>query len=114
MLITPPHMHISLLELDSAGMLPISTVGLPGTHGATVFGTHGMGVSTPSAAAVAAATVGFAMLLHIPKGGMFTKGLLSMMFAAGVGASGRPAGRTTRLEGATPKLHFIMAPMQQS
>ena len=55
-----------MLELLSAGFEHISTVGDPGAHGAAHAGMHGMGVSTPSAAAVAAATVGLAGLLHIP------------------------------------------------
>jgi hypothetical protein len=86
-------------------MLPIRTVGAPGTHGAGVAGTHGMGVNTPRAAAVAAATVGFAGDEHIPNGMMFISGLLSMIFASGVLVSTRLAGKTTRLLGAAPKLH---------
>ena len=35
---------------------------------------HGIGVSTPSAAAVAAATIGLASDVHIPNGGMLTTG----------------------------------------
>lgn len=108
----PPQLHISLEELFSAGMLPINTVGAPGAQGAAVTGRQGMGVSTPSAAAVAAATIGFAGLLHIPNGGMLTMGLLSMMLAAGVPVIVRLAGNTTRLLGATPKLHIIIAPVQ--
>ena len=42
-----------------------------------------MGVSAPIAAAVAAATLGLAGLLHIPNGMMFFIGTWSMMFAAG-------------------------------
>jgi len=52
--------HISWDVLLRAGMLPIKTIGDPGIHGAVVAGTHGMGVSAPMAAAVAAATVGLA------------------------------------------------------
>ena len=83
----------------------------PGTHGAGVTGMQGIGVNTPNAAAVAAATVGFAKLLHIPKGSTFTKGLLSRMLAAG-----RPfditleTGSTAKLDGAAPKLHCNSAP----
>ena len=64
------------------------TVGAPGTQGAGKTGMQGMGVSVNTpwaaavAAAVAAATAGLAMLLHGPKGWMFTMGLLSMMLAA--------------------------------
>ena len=64
---TPPQLHMHLLELFSAGLPPTITVGEPGAQGAAHAGIHGMGVSTPIAAAVALATVGFAGLLHIPK-----------------------------------------------
>jgi hypothetical protein len=103
--IEPPNAQMSLQSLVSAGMLDMSTLGLPGIQGPAGIGVHGIGVSTPSAAAVAAATIGFEGMLHIPKGGTFTKGAMSMMVAPGVGHSGRPAGITTRLEGASPPLH---------
>lgn len=74
MLITPAKEHIQVQVLLRAGMLLIITVELPGIHGAEVIGVQGMGVSTPSAAAVAAATAGFAILIHIAKGLMFIKG----------------------------------------
>lgn len=64
--------------------MPIIVVGAPGAHGAGITGTQGIGVRTPMAAAVADATEGLAMLWHMPKGMMFTIGLLSMMFAAGM------------------------------
>src|SRR5436190_22228201 len=111
---TPPQLHISLDELLSAGMFPSRTVGAPTAQGAAVTGMQGMGVRTPSAAAVAAATMGFAIELHIPNGRTFTIGLLSMMFAAGVVAVTRFAGNTDNALGATPKLHCIMAPMHTS
>ncbi len=108
---TPPQMHMHWEVLFKAGMLAIITVGEPGTHGAGVFGMQGMGVSTPMAALVADATVGLASDMHIPNGGIFTIGLLSMMFAAG----GPPhitllTGRTFKDEGAIPKLHISIAP----
>lgn len=56
-----------LLVLFSSGFPHTSTVGAPGAHGAAQAGTQGIGVSTPIAAAVALATVGFARLLHMPK-----------------------------------------------
>ena len=92
-------------------MLATSTCAEPGTQGDVVMGIHGIGVSTPSAADVAAATVGFEIEVHMPKGGMFTIGLKSMMLPAG----GPPAntalvGNTINELGATPKLHVIMAP----
>lgn len=64
----------------SAGKLPTKTVGEPGTQGATIAGIQGCGFSTPGGgAAVAAATAGLAVELHIPKG----KILLSIMLATG-------------------------------
>lgn len=112
-LMTPPQLHMHFDTLSSAGMLAISTVAAPGTHGELVAGMQGMGVRTPIAAAVAAATVGFAGELHTPNGRIFTIGTWSMMFAAG-GPSHSTLfiGSTTRLDGAAPKLHIIIAPIE--
>jgi hypothetical protein len=111
-LITPPQVHISIELLSSAGISAINTVGAPGAQGAGITGTQGMGVKTPRAAAVAEATVGFAIELHIPNGGTFTMGLLSMMLAAGVPVRTHLSGNTTREDGAAPKLHCNIAPIQ--
>jgi hypothetical protein len=98
--------------LSSAGKLLIITVGAPGTHGATVAGMQGIGVNTPSAAAVAEATSGLAMLMHMPNVGMFVIGAKSMIVAAGmlltivVGALVALSGA-----GATPNVHVINAPV---
>lgn len=73
-MITPPHAHMQVEVLFKAGILAMRTVGDPGVHGATTTGTHGIGVNTPNAAAVAATTAGFAGLIHAPKGMMFTMG----------------------------------------
>lgn len=110
MLMTPHQVHMRVLSLFRAGKLPMSTVGLPTIHGATVTGMQGIGVKTPDAAAVAAATVGLAMDEHMPKGRIFTKGRLSMMVAAGAMAKTRFVGRTESVDGAMPKLHVRMAP----
>lgn len=72
--ITPAHAHIQVETLLSAGMLPIITVAEPGTHGAVMTGTQGIGVNTPDAAAVAVMTVGFVGALHMPNGIMLTIG----------------------------------------
>ena len=63
--------------------MPNITVGEPGVHGAGMTGTQGMGVSTPKAAVVAEATVGFAREVHMTNGRMLTIGTLSIIFAAG-------------------------------
>ena len=103
-------MHIRMLESVKTGNTPTSTVGCPGTHGATVTGTHGMGVNTPKAAAVAAATVGLEGVVHMPKGMMLTSGLLSMIVATNWETITLPVGSTIRTDGAIPKLHWSEAP----
>jgi hypothetical protein len=100
-----------LLELFRAGMPPIRTVGEPGTHG-VVTGMQGIGVNTPIAAAVAAATIGLAIELHVPNGMMFIIGAKSMIFAAGaLSAFVMLVGKTIKLDGAAPKLHLSIAPI---
>lgn len=74
-MITPAQVHISVEVLLSAGILPSSTVGDPTIHGAGVTGTQGIGVSTPIAAAVAAATAGLVGVIHIPNGIILTIGM---------------------------------------
>src|SRR5882724_3461879 len=103
-------MHMQVQVLLRAGMPPIMQVAEPGIHGAVVAGMQGMGVNTPSAAAVAEATTGLAMDMHMPKVGMFVIGMWSMMLAAGVVAMVLLVGSTTRADGATPNEHIIIAP----
>ena len=74
MLITPPQLQIHLDVWFSAGFPPIRTVGEPGAQGAEMTGIQGIGVKTPSAAAVAAATWGLASDIHMPKGMIFFNG----------------------------------------
>jgi hypothetical protein len=74
-------------------------------------GTQGMGVRTPIAAAVAEATVGLAIDWHIPKGAIFTMGLLSMMLPIAIFIHfGRMGSRTEKVPGVIPKLHCSIAP----
>ena len=73
---------------------------------------HGMGVSTPRAAAVAAATVGFAGEMHMPNGMIFTIGTWSMMLAANCPLIVvRLIGSTESTEGAIPIVHMSCADM---
>jgi hypothetical protein len=112
-MITPAQLHMHFETLSSAGMPPMSTVGAPGIQGAAVAGIQGIGVSTPKAAAVAAATTGLAGDMHTPKGMILTIGLWSMMFAAG-GPSQVTlfAGSTIKGDGAAPMVHFSIAPIE--
>ncbi len=109
---TPPHMHMRVDILLSAGIFPSKTVGEPTIHGATVTGMQGIGVNTPIAAAVAAATIGLDGVMQTPNGMTFIKGAKSMMFAAGtLLVMVRLIGKTASVDGATPKLHIIIAPI---
>src|SRR5688500_8731716 len=101
-------MHISWQVLSSAGALHTSTFGTPGTRGAGVFGMQGMGVSTPSAAAVAAATVGLASEVHMANGMMFIIGTWSRMLPAGMLLVITGLGVALKTLGAMPKVHVIM------
>src|SRR6478752_4342947 len=110
---TPPHMHISLSTFCSTGSFTTITLGgLVGIQGAAVAGTQGIGTSAPSAAAVAAATVGFARLEQTPNGMMFSSGTESVMLATGAPAKTWPVGKTINADGAAPKLHCRVAPAQ--
>src|SRR5258708_1715503 len=103
-------MHLDVLL--SPGMPRTSTVGEPGAQGAGMTGTQCMGVKSPSAASVAAATVGLASDWRIPNGGILAIGPLSIIFAAG-GPWPRTVGTSTISElGAAPKLQAIMAPIE--
>jgi hypothetical protein len=64
-----------------------------------------MGVKTPKAAAVAAATVGFAILEHIANGIILSKGTISKILAAGISTCTKLVGNTTMVDGAVPKVH---------
>jgi hypothetical protein len=108
---TPPHVQLQVEPWVSAGIPPSRVFDAPGDHGA-VTGTHGIGVKTPNAAAVAEATVGLVSVVHIPNGGMLTIGALSAMFAPGTPSiMTRETGRTLSVLGAIPKEHINMAPV---
>lgn len=108
---TPAHMHMQLQALCRAGTPPMVVIAAPGVHGEVVAGMQGCGVSTPNAAAVAAATSGFAGLRHMPNDAMFSIGAKSMMVAAGISEHITPgAGSTVSVEGAAPKLQARTAP----
>jgi len=104
--ITPAHMQVSMAVWSMIGLLLTNTVGTGGTQGAVSAGTHGIGVSTPSAAAVAAITTGLVGDMHMPNGGTLAIGLFWSNVAAGLFSymTGWPSGITTSTEGAAPKL----------
>ena len=73
--ITPAQLHAHCDVLFRAGKLASIFVADPGAQGDAVAGMHGIGVSTPRAAAVAAATSGLAGDWHMPKGRIFIIGM---------------------------------------
>ncbi len=111
MVITPAQLHMHIDALSNAVIFPCVTVIPPGVQGLEVIGMQGIGVNTPNAAAVAAATVGLAMLMHIPNGTIFTMGAKSMTVAAGIFEHVTPVtGSTVRVLGAAPNVHIVVAP----
>jgi len=101
-------MHI--LGAVSAGLPPIIVRAATGVHVPAGTGTQGIGVSTPSAAAVADATDGLAKELHIPNGGMLAPGTTSAIVAAGLPSIiTRLVGITFNVDGAIPKVHASIA-----
>lgn len=91
------------------------TPAAPGDQGAVTTGTQGMGVSVPEAAEVAAATWGFAVVLHMPNGEMFCMGTKSFTVAVGIPApSTICTGRIASEPGASPSLHRSLAPSPTS
>jgi hypothetical protein len=115
-LTVPAHIHWHVEESFSAGWPPIITVEDPGVQGDVVMGTQGWGVSTPMAAAVAAATCGLLGDMHIPKGIRFTLGAKSWIVAAAMldGPLTMLVGRTESVAGALPIEHDSEAPWTTS
>jgi len=85
----------------------------PGFQGEEGLGTQGIGVSTPRAAAVAAATAGLAGDVHMPKGDTFVIGTMSATFPASpTVVVTRGGGVALNMEGAVPRLQSNSAPVQ--
>ena len=76
-----------------------------GDHHLAITGVHGIGVSVPSAAAVALATAGLPGDLHIPNGAMFT-----IATASRITATVRPGSVTRKVPGAYPQSQNVVAP----
>lgn len=93
-----------------AGIPPSITFGEPGAHIPAGTGVHGMGVKDPIAAAVAAATAGFAILQQTPKGIMLAKGATEATVPGGVGLITTGGGINTSAEGAAPMVHTACDP----
>jgi hypothetical protein len=115
-LTAPPHMHWQVDESFNAASPATVTLEAPGLQGDVVIGMHGWGVSTPKAAAVAAATCGLLGDMHIPKGIRFTMGVKSWTVAAAMleGPLTMFVGRTESCDGALPIVHDSDAPWTTS
>ena len=107
-------MHMSLQSCARHGFPPISTL-FPLGIKLIVCGMQGCGVRTPSAAAVAEATIGLVNVVHIPKGPTFVMGAASNIVAAGFpSASTIEFCVTFNGAGAVPKEHIRFAPIAVS
>ncbi|GHT88314.1 hypothetical protein FACS1894113_0460 [Alphaproteobacteria bacterium] len=107
----PPKAHIHIFPFMTTAPVASSTVGLVDTQGDAITGTHGIGVKTPSAAAVAAATAGLAGHEHIPKHAILSIGTKLVMLATGkLQARTLFKGRMLSGPGATPNEHLHTAP----
>jgi hypothetical protein len=92
--------------LQATGQSDDRTAGFVGIQGEVTAGAHGIGVNTPKAAAVAAATVGFDNAEHIPNVAILTTGIKSVIVATGnPPAKTRAFGTTTRGDGVVPNEH---------
>ena len=113
MLITPAYAHSAMHGWVRSGDPPAMTLGSPGVQGPVGTGTQGIGVRVPSAAAVAAATAGLAILLQRIKEGMFNIGTISAMVPTSVAGVviAAPLGRKVRGIGALPIVHWAIAPV---
>jgi hypothetical protein len=111
----PVHEQVHFESSVSAFCSEIVTADEPGDQGDVTTGTHGCGIRTPSEAAVAAATCGFARVVHSPKGAMFTIGLKSFTVAVGCSSACCPeSGSTVKVDGSAPALHTSFAPFVTS
>ena len=110
-LITPPYAHIHTSPWWSTGIISDVILGFVEIHGDDSTGRQGIGVSAPRAAAVAVATAGFVIVVHIPKGLMFNKGTKSLIVATGKSETNTEfLGKTHSTDGAIPNEHFKQAP----
>jgi hypothetical protein len=111
----PVHAQEHLESLLSAATPSTVVNDAPGDHGPVITGMQGIGVSTPIAAAVAAATSGFACVWHMPNGATFTMGMMSFTVATGISAADAgPMGKIVSDDGARPWSHRSIAPWQTS
>ncbi len=102
------HLHSFVRQ----GFPPAITLLLEGSQVPVVAGTQGWGVRTPSAAAVADATAGFARLRHIPKLWMLTVPFPSVSVPTGFPfISTVFALVALKVDGVVPKEHFKVAPV---
>ena len=107
-----PIPHISVASWVKIGLPPTKVVGFAACHGPIGTIEQGCGVKTPNAAAVAAATCGFAMEQHIPKGVILLPSAISIIVATGLE---HPKVVTCEVAfnvpGPVPKGHINFAPL---
>jgi hypothetical protein len=102
---------MAFASLVKTGFPPARHFGDVAVQGPATAGIQGCGVNTPNAAAVAAATCGFAILEHIPQLEILTLGAKSIIVATGFpSAKTKFCEVTLSVAGVVPKGHKILAP----
>ena len=92
MAITPPQAQTQT-EFSLTNGTPVEPAVIePGAQGETMTGMQGIGVSTPSAAAVAAVTSGLRMLSHSPKEVMLASATIMSIHRTGMPFAMAPVG----------------------
>jgi hypothetical protein len=106
-------MHINIESMFIIGIDPAITVGLPGIHGVTVTGRHGIDSTAPKLAILAAISSGLAGLTHIANGVILTIGILSTIVATGMlHATTLRVGKIFKGAGAKPNTHLNIVPSE--
>lgn len=78
-----PFAQINWESLQRQGAPAAIIAGLVGSHVPAAISIHGWGVNTPNAAAVAEATCGFAIDVHMPKDDTLLFACISLIVAIG-------------------------------
>jgi hypothetical protein len=106
----PAHAHEHVDASSSAGLPSTVTLVEPGVHGLST-GWHGCGVRTPWADAVALATCGLAIDMHMPNAGTFAAPQ-SVIAPAAISVPVMSVLDALKVAGVVPNEHCSDAPVQ--
>ena len=110
-LIIPPKAQDKIESLVNKGPVELIKEGFKGAQVPTGVGMQVPGVNTPNAAAVCAAVIGFAKLVHNPNGVIFTNGMQFTQVPIGKAEQTTVDGIIVNIPGAKPNEQFVIAPL---